>query len=99
MCADTGSTSPVKELLGSVPPVIRQDAVRGQALALQQQGDAASAEALLAEVVQAEQQFAQVQHLAQADYGRLLHEQGKLQVSGSCLHLGPRPADCGSVAS
>ena len=39
-----------------------------------------AAEALLSEVVHAENQFPQVQHLAQADYGVLLHQLGKVEV-------------------
>lgn len=39
-----------------------------------------AAEALLSGVVHAEHQFAQVQHLAQADYGVLLHQLGKVEV-------------------
>jgi len=70
----------VKQLLESVPAAIKQDAIRGQALVLKQQGDTAAAEALLADILQSEEQFAQLQYLAQADYGTLLHEQGNPKV-------------------
>lgn len=81
MSADTASTSPVSQLLESVPKWVQQEAVRGQALVLKQQGDTAAAEQLLADLVQREEGLEGVsQHLEQAAYGTLLLEQGELQV-------------------
>ena len=77
---DDSSSSPVKQLLECVPAAVKQDAIRGQACILKQQGNTEDAEALLTQLVQSKEQFADVQHLAQADYGALLHEQGKLKV-------------------
>lgn len=47
-----------------------------------------AAEALLSEVVHAENQFPQVQHLAQADYGVLLHQLGKVEVCRPASGMG-----------
>ncbi len=85
MCSDDSSSSPVKQLLECVPAAVKQHAVRGRACILKQQGDCEDAKALLSELVQSKQQFADVQHLAQADYGALLHEQGKLKVCAALL--------------
>ena len=85
MCSDDSSSSPVKQLLECVPAAVKQHAVRGRAGILEQQGNSEDAEALLSQLVQSQQQFADVQHLAQADYGALLHEQGKLKVGASVL--------------
>ncbi len=84
-CSDDDSSSPVKQLLDSVPAAVKQHAVRGRAGILKQLGDSEDAEALLSELVQSKEQFADVQHLAQADYGALLHEQGKLKVCAGVL--------------
>lgn len=60
---------------------MQQEALRGQALILKQQGDTAAAEQLLADLAQREQgPECMSQHLAQTDYGTLLLEQGNLQV-------------------
>ena len=75
----------MKQLLDSVPAAVKQHAVRGQAGILKQQGDNEGAEALLSELVQSMEQLADVQHLAQADYGALLYEQGKLKVCAGWL--------------
>ena len=75
----------MKQLLDSVPAAVKQHAVRGQAGILKQQGDNEGAEALLSELVQSMEQFADVQHLAQADYGAMLYEQGKLKVCAGWL--------------
>ncbi len=93
VCTDDSSTSPVKQLLECVPAAMKQHAVRGQAGILKQQGNNEGAEALLSELVQSKEQFADVQHLAQADYGALLHEQGKLKVCASVFYL-IVPHDC-----
>jgi hypothetical protein len=85
VCSDDSSSSPVKQLLECVPAAVKQHAVRGRACILKQQGDCEDAKALLSELVQSKQQFADVQHLAQADYGALLHEQGKLKVCAGLL--------------
>ena len=84
-CSDDDSSSPVKQLLDSVPAAVKQHAVRGRASILKQLGDSEDAEALLSELVQSKEQFADVQHLTQADYGALLHEQGKLKVCAGVL--------------
>ena len=79
--ADKSYVSPVSQFLESVPASVQQDAVRGQALLLKQQGGTAAAQQLLADLVQsAERLECMCQHLAQADYGNLLLEQGNLQV-------------------
>ena len=70
----------VQQLLDSVPAAAQQDALRGKALAVKQQGNAEAAEALLKGLVNSEQQIPQVQHLVQADYGVLLRQQGNLTV-------------------
>ena len=85
MGSDDSSSSPVKQLLESVPAAMKQHAVRGRAGILKQQGDNEDAEALLSQLVQSKEQFANVQHLTQADYGALLHEQGKVQVCAGLL--------------
>ena len=59
---------------------VQQDAVRGQALILTQQGDTEAAKQLLADLVRSEGLECATQHLAQADYGTLLLDQGDLQV-------------------
>ena len=59
---------------------VQQDAVRGQALILKQQGDTAVAKQLLADLVQSEGLDSTCRHLAQADYGTLLLHEGDLQV-------------------
>lgn len=60
---------------------MQQEALRGQALILKQQGDIAAAEQLLADMAQREQEpDCMSQHLAQTDYGTLLLEQGNPQV-------------------
>ena len=80
LCADEDAKAiPVRQLLESVPAAVQQDALRGKALALIQQRNAQAAKALLLQLV-SQQQFAQVQHLTQADYGILLHQQGKSEV-------------------
>ena len=80
-CADPSSTSPVSQLLDSVPESVQQEARRGQALIIKQQGDTAAAEQLLADLAQCEEGVGCMsRHLAQADYGTLLLEQGNLQV-------------------
>ncbi len=84
-CSDDDSSSPVKQLLDSVPAAVKQHAVRGRACILKQLGDSEDAEALLSELVQSKEQFADVQHVAQADYGALLCEQGKLKVCAGLL--------------
>ncbi|KAL3133073.1 hypothetical protein ABBQ38_006975 [Trebouxia sp. C0009 RCD-2024] len=77
---DLSSSSPVSQLLDSVPKSVQQEALRGQALILKQQGDTAAAEQLLADLAQREQgPECMSQHLAQTDYGTLLLEQGNLQ--------------------
>lgn len=78
--ADRSSVSPVSQLLGSVSASVQQDAVRGLALILKQQGDIAAAKQLLAGLVQSEGPACTSQHLAEADYGSLLLHQGDLQV-------------------
>lgn len=77
---DPSAVSPVSQLLESVPASVQQEAVRGQALVLKQQGDTAAAKQLLADLVQSEGLEGAYQHLAQADYGILLLEQADLQV-------------------
>ncbi len=83
--SDDSSSSPVKQLLECVPAAVKQHAVRGRACFLKQQGNSEDEEALLSELVQSKEQFADVQHLAQADYGALLREQGKLKVCAGLL--------------
>lgn len=83
--SDDSSSSPVKQLLESVPAAMKQHAVRGRAGILKRQGDNEDAEALLSQLVQSKEQFADVQHLTQADYGALLHEQGKVKVCADLL--------------
>lgn len=83
--SDDSSSSPVKQLLECVPAAVKQQAVRGQACISKQQGDSEDAEALLLELVQSKEQFADVQHQAQADYGALLHDQGKMKVCTGML--------------
>lgn len=80
VCTDQSAVSPVRQLLESVPASVQQDAVRGQALVLKQQGNMAAAKQLLADLVQSEGLEGACQHLAQADYGILLLEQADLQV-------------------
>ncbi|KAL0025266.1 hypothetical protein WJX77_012112 [Trebouxia sp. C0004] len=76
---DDDSCSPVKQLLECVPAAVKQHAVRGRVCILKQHGNNENAEALLSELVQCKEQFADVQHLAQADYAALLHEQGRMK--------------------
>jgi len=85
VCSDDSSSSPVKQLLERVPAAVKQHAVRGRACIWKQQGDNRNAEALLSQLVQSKEQFADVQHLAQADYGALLCEQGKMKVCAGLL--------------
>lgn len=80
LCADPSAVSPFSQLLESVPASVQQEATRGQALVLKQQGDVAAAKHLLADLVQSEGLEGACQHLAQADYGILLLEQADLQV-------------------
>ena len=94
VCVDPSAVSPVSQLLESVPASVQQEAVRGQALVLKQQGNAAAAKQLLADLVQSEGLEGACQHLAQADYGILLLEQADLQV---ILHAGLHVLMVGTV--
>lgn len=95
LCADESSASPVRQLLESIPASVQQDARRAQALVLKQQGDTAAAQQLLADLVQSEELSQQVQHLAQANYGTLLLEQGNFQVYFDCFcGWSPIPSAC-----
>lgn len=85
-CADEESSSPVKQLLEPATPAVKQDAMRGQALVLKQQGNTEAAEQLLSNLVHCKEQFAEVQHLAQADFGALLMDQGKPKVCFDLLY-------------
>ena len=84
--ADDESSSPVKQLLVEpATPAVKQDAMRGQALVLKQQGNLEAAEQLLSDLVHVKEQFAEVQHLAQADFGALLMDQTKPKVCADVL--------------
>lgn len=78
--ADDSCSSPVKKMLGSVPPGVQQAAVRAQAQSLQQENQLAQAAALLRTLVEQQDQ-GQLQHEMCADYGSILRQQGKLEVS------------------
>ena len=77
--ADEGYSSPVKKMLGPVPPAVRQAATRGHAAVLRQSGKAPEAAALLQSLVE-QQDDSQLQHALCADYGSVLREQSNLQV-------------------
>lgn len=86
-CAGEESSSPVKQLLEPASPAVKQDAMRGQAVVLKQQGNTEAAEQMLSDLVHSKEQIAEVQHRAQADFGALLMDQGKPEVCADVLCL------------